>query len=119
MSTAQQRGKRSRAKGQEWERKVAAWFVDELGWSIRRRIDNTREDYGDLEGLPSWLVVDAKSGPFTPGMLTQVAQEKVTAGADVGVLFCKLRGASSPEHGFVVMSPMSFAYLLREAAGDE
>ena len=72
----------SRSKGQRGEREVAKILSEELGFSIKRILDQTREGGHDLD-IPGYAV-EVKRGEniSLPAAIRQVTRSALAAGID-------------------------------------
>ena len=107
---------KERAKGREWERKVALWLT-EHGVEAKR-YESTCDPRGDLE-LELPMVVECKDvGAFSPGVWRGQAAKSVAwlqgrIAPDHYVVIAKQRGKASPADAHAIV-PMPFlAELLR------
>ncbi len=106
---------RERAKGTAWETAIVTW-LREQGWPhAERRALAGANDCGDIAGVYH-VVIEAKSAARVElaAWLDEALQEKDNAGADLGVVWFKRRGRTSPGAGFVLMDGETFAYMLAE-----
>ena len=107
---------RAKQRGTAWETAVVN-YLQTSGWPhAERRALNGNTDRGDITGLPG-VCIEAKSaarvelGEWLKEMLT----EKTNARADVGAVWIKRRGKTSPGDAYVVMDGRQFVQLLKEA----
>jgi hypothetical protein len=106
----------AKQKGTRWESAIVA-FLAERGWvNAERRALHGTQDKGDVVGIPG-VVIEAKSQArhSLAEWLTEAEEERVNAGARIGVAWFKRRGFTSPSKGYVLMSGDTFVELLREA----
>jgi hypothetical protein len=106
----------NKRKGTAWESSIVA-FLREKGFTYaERRALSGALDKGDLAGVPG-LVVEAKHVSRTDlsGWLDEAEQERDNAKADVGVVWMKRRGYTSPGRAYVVMSGDDLVWLLKAA----
>lgn len=107
---------RNRAKGTSWESRIVA-YLQTCGWPYaERRALNGAKDRGDIAGLPA-VVIEAKSAARVElaGWLDEANKEAENDGADLGVVWFKRRGKTSPADGFVLMDGETFVDLLMES----
>lgn len=81
-----------------------------------RRALNGSKDRGDVAGIPG-VVIECKSATRLEmaAWLDEAETERANDRADVGVVWIKRRGKTSPGAGFVVMSGDQFLQLLAAA----
>lgn len=105
----------SKRKGTDWESEVVS-FLRQWWPHVERRALNGASDRGDITGIPG-VVVECKAGATScfPAWVREAELERANDGADVGVVFAKVRGKARARDGLVVMSPEQFAWLLMEA----
>lgn len=106
----------SRDRGTAWETAIARYLVEE-GWPhAERRAGNGAQDRGDITGVPL-VVIEAKSAKRMElaAWLDEAEQERTNDTADLGVVWIKRRGYTSPAKGYVVMDGATLVHLL--AAG--
>jgi len=107
---------RAKQKGTSWETAIVRYLVSR-GWlHAERRTLSGAHDRGDIAGLPG-VVIEAKNAQRIDlaGWLTEAQTEAKNAGAEVGVVWVKRRGKTSPAGGYVVMDGSTFADLLKSA----
>ena len=106
----------SKQRGTKWETAIVAFLRDKGFTHAERRALSGSFDKGDLTGIPG-LVVEAKHVARTDlsGWLDEAEQERDNAKADVGVVWMKRRGYTSPGRAYVVMSGDDLVWLLRSA----
>jgi hypothetical protein len=107
---------RSKAKGTAWESAIVAW-LREQGWlHTERRALAGNVDRGDIAGIPG-VVIEAKNAKTInlAGWLDEARAERDNDNADLGVVWFKRRGKSSPRDGYVLMDGDTFAWLLKSA----
>ncbi len=106
---------RARAKGTAWEAAVCA-FLRSCGWPhAERRALNGAKDRGDLAGVAG-VVCEMKSAAKVElaAWLDEAKVERDNDRADLGVVWFKRRGKSSPADGFVLMDGATFTMMLKE-----
>ena len=107
---------RSRAKGTAWESAVVAYLIGQ-GWPhAERRALHGNGDRGDVAGVIG-VCLELKSATRVEraAWLDEANQEAANARADLGAVWFKRRGKTSPAHGFVLMDGHTFTQLLKEA----
>lgn len=73
-------------------------------------------DKGDIAGIgPVCIEVKACKTQAIPQWLRETEAERVNAGADIGVVWHKLRGSTDPLAWAVTMTGQQFLNLLRDA----
>jgi hypothetical protein len=105
-----------RAKGTRWESACVAWLnAHGFPYAERRALAGAL-DKGDITGIPG-VVVEAKSQNrlSLAEWLDEAEQERVNAGAEVGVVWFKRRGKTSAGDGYVLMTGDTLTSLLRQA----
>lgn len=107
---------RSKRKGTAGETAVVQ-ALNELGWPhAERRALKGAADRGDIAGLPGVCIeVKNEASYDIPGWLREAAAEKANDGADIGVVWFKLKGKTNPREWCVAMTGQQFAELLRAA----
>lgn len=106
----------SRRKGTAWETAIVAALRDN-GWPhAERRALAGAADKGDVAGIPG-VVVEAKAAKAITlaAWADELAAEVTNAAADIGVLWVKRRGRTSPLDGYAVLAPTHLLALLRAA----
>lgn len=106
----------SKAKGTRWESKIVE-FLHGCGWvHAERRTLNGAKDRGDISGIPG-VVVEAKNQArhSLAEWMDEAEHERINARAAVGVVWMHRRGKSAAADGYVVMTGLQFASLLKEA----
>lgn len=104
---------RSKAKGTGWESAIVTYLRDR-GWPhAERRTLSGANDRGDIAGIVG-VVVEAKAckSHDLAGWLTEANREAANDGADLGVVWAKRRGFTSPANGYVLMDGATFTELL-------
>lgn len=107
---------RSKIKGTSWETQIVA-FLRDRGWPhAERRALAGNADRGDVAGVPA-VVIEAKSCARIElaAWLDEVEAEKRNDRADVGLVWVKRKGRTSPGAGYVVMSGEQAVQLLQAA----
>ena len=107
---------RSKAKGTAWESAIVTYLRDR-GWPhAERRTLNGSNDRGDIAGVVS-VVIEAKDCKThdLAGWLNEATREAANDGADLGVVWAKRRGHTSPASGYVLMDGATFTELLTAA----
>jgi hypothetical protein len=107
---------KAKRKGTAGENGVVAALVDE-GWihAERRALAGT-SDRGDIAGIPGVMIEAKNCGTVTiPKWLREVEVEKANAGAEVGVVWHKIRGKGDARDWAVTMSGAEFMALLKAA----
>lgn len=105
-----------RQKGTSWETAIVGYLRESGAVHAERRAGNGAADRGDITGLPG-VVIEAKSCARTElaAWLDEADRERVNAAADVGLVWFKRRGRTSPGAGFVLMSGEQAVRLLAAA----
>lgn len=105
----------ARAKGTRWESAVVT-YLQGKGWPhAERRALRGKHDRGDIAGVVG-VVIEAKSAARVElASWLDEATAEAHHGADVGVVWFKRRGRTSPGDGFVLMDGETFMRLLTEA----
>jgi hypothetical protein len=106
---------KARAIGTRWESAIVD-YLRQWWPAVERRAMHGANDKGDIAGLPG-VVIEAKSVK-TITLAAFVDEAKVearNAGANIGAVWIKRRGKTSPADGYVVMDGYTFAFLLDEA----
>lgn len=109
-----------RDKGTRFESAIAH-FLQEKGFTYaERRALSGVKDRGDITGIPG-VVVEAKSVARLDlsGWLDEAEEERDNARADIGVVWIKRRGHSSPGRAYVLMTGDDLVWLLRSAGYGE
>jgi hypothetical protein len=107
---------RQRAKGTAWETAIVGYLRDK-GWThAERRALGGAQDKGDIAGVIG-VVIEAKSCKThdLAGWIDEAAVERDNADADLGVVWFKRRGYTSPGKGYVLMTGEDLAWLLKSA----
>lgn len=107
---------RSKQIGTKWETAIVTYLRDK-GWTYaERRALGGNQDKGDIAGVIG-VVIEAKSckAHDLAGWIDEAADERDNAGADLGVVWFKRRGHTSPGKGYVLMTGEDLAWLLKSA----
>jgi hypothetical protein len=107
---------RSRAKGTSWETAVVTHLRANGVPHAERRALAGKNDRGDIAGIPG-VAIECKSAARIElaAWLDEAEVERANDGADVGVVWIKRRGKTSPGAGFVIMSGDQLLRLLAAA----
>lgn len=111
---------RSKRVGTEAESAVRD-YLKSVGYLHAERLAlSGSKDRGDITGVDPRVVIEVKrTKELTPGPWIKEANvERDNAGAEVGVVWAKRRGFSSPKDWFVMMDGETFVRLLKEMTGD-
>lgn len=106
----------ARRKGTAWESMVVEHLRANGAPHAERRALAGAKDRGDVAGIPG-VVIECKSAARVElaAWLDEAETERANDRADVGVVWIKRRGRTSPGAGFVVMSGDQFLNLLAAA----
>lgn len=106
----------SRDKGTKWETALVRYLRDNGAPHAERRALRGGRDCGDLSGIPG-VVVEAKNAARVElaAWIDEAEAERVNDGADIGLVWMKRRGKTSPGDGFVVMTGANLVRLLAAA----
>lgn len=106
----------SRAKGTAWESAIVDYLRDNGAPHAERRAQSGATDRGDIAGIPA-VVIEAKSAARVElaGWLDEAELERKHDHANLGVVWFKRRGKTSPGDGFVLMSGAALVQLLADA----
>jgi hypothetical protein len=106
----------SKDRGTRWESAIVGYLRANGVPHAERRALGGAKDRGDLAGLPG-VVVEAKSAARIDlsGWLAEAEAERANDRADLGVVWVKRRGKTSPGDAYVVMTGDAFIGLLRAA----
>lgn len=110
---------RSKQKGTAAESAVRD-YLRASGWIYAERLPlSGSKDRGDITGVDPGLVIEVKAcnAMDLGGWLRELDAEVVNANADLGVVWHKRRGKSSPADWFVTMTGDDFVQLLRHFCG--
>lgn len=107
---------RSRTKGTAWESALVDYLRANGAPHAERRALNGAKDRGDIAGVPG-VVIEAKSAAKVElGVWVDEAEtERVNDGAEVGAVWFKRRGYTSPARAYVAMDGETFVHLLAAA----
>lgn len=106
----------SKQRGTRWETALVGYLRDKGFVHAERRALTGNKDKGDLTGIPG-VVIEAKSQArhSLAEWLDEAAVERDNANADLGVVWFKRRGHTSPAKGYVLMTGEDLVWLLRSA----
>jgi hypothetical protein len=106
----------SKDRGTKWETAIVNFLRDKGFTHAERRALSGNFDKGDLTGIPG-VVVEAKhvARLDLSGWLDEAETERDNARADVGLVWLKRRGHTSPGRAYVLMSGDDLVWLLRSA----
>ena len=109
----------SKQRGTAWETAVVRFLQDCGHRYAERRALNGSRDLGDITGIPG-VVIECKSQNriTLAEWIDETETERLNAEAELAVCWVKRKGKSSPGHGYVVMTGLQFAYLLRQITDD-
>lgn len=107
---------RSKDKGTGWESSIVGYLVGAGVTHAERRGLAGNSDRGDIAGLPG-VVIEAKNCAKVElaAWLDEANTERDNDRADVGVVWFKRRGKTSPGAGFVLMDGSTLVRLLKAA----
>jgi hypothetical protein len=106
----------SKKRGTSWESAVVQ-YLQQAGWPhAERRVLHGALDRGDVLGLPG-VVIECKSASRIQlsEWLKEAQAETANAGAEIGFVWAKRVGKSSPGSGFVIMDGETAMRLLKLA----
>jgi hypothetical protein len=106
----------AKAKGRAVENALVDWLRARGLDAERRRLAGSA-DKGDISGLPG-VCVEVKSGGGKlqiPQWLRETETERMNAGADVGVLVIRPRGATDPASWWAVQPLLEWVELAQKA----
>lgn len=106
----------AKQKGTAWESKIV-FFLHLAGWPhVERRALNGAKDKGDISGIPG-VVIEAKNQNriSLAEWVDEAESEGENADAGVRVVWMHRKGKASAAEGYVVMTGLQFASLLKEA----
>ena len=106
----------AKKRGTAWETAIVNYLRDKGFTYAERRALAGRHDQGDLTGIPG-ICVEAKSVSRLDlsGWLDEAETERDNARADVGLVWIKRRGHTSPGRAYVLMSGDDLVWLLKSA----
>ena len=103
-------------KGDRWERALAAWLRGQ-GWPHAERTRaGWEDDRGDIAGTPgvTWSAKDCRTLRWSE-WLSDLADQVVNAGTDIGVLALKRPGTADAGQALAVMRLDKLVELLHAA----
>jgi hypothetical protein len=106
----------SKRKGTAWESAIVEFLrTNGVPHAERRALGGTK-DRGDVAGLPG-LVIEAKSAARIElaAWLDEAEAERVNDNAEIGLVWIKRRGKSSPGAGYAVLDGATLVRLLTAA----
>lgn len=105
----------SKAKGTRWESALVD-YLRRFVPGVERRTLSGVLDRGDIAGIEG-VVIEAKNtkAALLAQYLDEANREAANAKADIGVVWMKRIGKSSPADGYVVMDGETFIGLLTDA----
>lgn len=103
-------------KGTAWESACVTYLREKGFAQVERRALAGAADKGDLAGIPG-IAIECKSQnrQSLAEWLDEAAVERDNANADVGLVWFKRRGFTSPGRGYVLMSGEELVWLLKSA----
>lgn len=106
----------AKQKGTRWESSVVNWLRENGVPHAERRALGGSRDRGDVAGIPG-VVIECKSAArhTLAAWMDEARTERANDGAEVGVVFIKRAGKTSPGAGFVIMDGDQLLALLRAA----
>lgn len=106
----------SKKKGTTWESAIVGYLRDEGVAGAERRALGGTDDRGDIAGIPA-VVVEAKSAARIDlaGWCDEAERERINDRADLGVVWAKRVGKTSPADGYAIMTGATLVRLLRAA----
>lgn len=107
---------RSKQKGTAWESAIVTHLRENGAPHAERRALAGNSDRGDIAGIPA-VVIEAKSAARVElaAWLDEAQKERANDGAEIGLVWFKRRGKTSPGAGFVLMDGDTLLTLLRAA----
>jgi hypothetical protein len=107
---------RNKKIGTAWESAIVAFLRDKGFSYAERRALSGSHDQGDLTGIPG-ICIEAKhvNRLDLSGWLDEAELERDNAHADVGAVWLKRRGFTSPGRAYVLLSGDDFVWLLKSA----
>lgn len=110
----------AKAKGTRWESACVQFLRDHGFTYAERRALSGARDLGDVTGVPG-LVIECKSQnrQSLAEWLDEAEAERDNARADIGVVWFKRRGHTSPGKGYALLSGEDLVWLLRSAGYGE
>jgi hypothetical protein len=106
----------SKEKGTRWETAIVQFLRENGVPHAERRALNGSKDRGDVAGIPG-VVIEAKSAARVTlaAWMDEATAERANDHADVGVVWIKRVGKTSPGAGYVIMDGDQLMRLLRSA----
>jgi hypothetical protein len=106
----------SKRKGTAWESAIVQFLRENGAPHAERRALCGNKDRGDIAGIPG-VAIEAKSAARLElaGWVDEAEQERCNDGADVGLVWIKRRGRTSPGAGFVILTGDQLVQLLAAA----
>lgn len=107
---------KSRSKGTAWETAVVTHLRTNGAPHAERRALGGRTDRGDIAGIPG-VAIECKSAARVEmaAWVDEAQKEAANDGADLGLVWIKRRGKTSPGDGFVIMTGDALLHLLAVA----
>jgi hypothetical protein len=108
---------RPKQRGTAWETAIVNFLIENGVRHAERRTLSGSQDKGDIAGIPG-VVIEAKNAARmdVSGWVDEANLERDNAKAEVGVVWAKKRGKTSPGAGYVIMDGNTLIKLL-EAGG--
>lgn len=105
----------AKRKGTAWESAIVRALREHGHPHAERRALGGAQDRGDIAGLPG-VVIEAKAAQRLDlaGWTREVEAEMHNDGADIGAIWHKRRGKTSPLDGYVTMPGHVFIRLLAD-----
>lgn len=106
----------SRARGTRWESTIVDYLRGSGVPHAERRALNGAKDRGDIAGIPG-VVIEAKDAKAVTlaAWLDEANTERANDNADLGVVWFKRRGKTSPGSGYVLLDGATLIHLLTAA----
>lgn len=106
---------RPKQRGTAWETAIVRYLQEVGVIRAERRTLSGVHDRGDVAGIPS-VVIEAKAERSfdLSGWLDEVERERRNARAEIGVVWFKRRGRTSPGQGYVLMDGLTLIKLLAD-----
>ena len=104
---------RSRDAGTRWETAIVNYLIECGVRHAERRTLAGSQDKGDIAGIPG-VVCEAKAEKRfdLAGWLTEAQREQANAKADIGFVWAKKKGKTSPGDAYVIMDGNTLIKLL-------
>lgn len=104
---------RSKAKGTSFESAIVDYLRVRGAPHVERRALAGTADRGDIAGIPG-VVIEAKAEAKQDlaGWIGELLAEMVNDGAEIGAVWAKRVGKTSPGSGYIIMPPAVFIRLL-------